>query len=226
MITKRITLTADGTKTIYIPEIDEHYHSVNGAATESIHVYIEKGFLFSQAGNPTIFEAGFGTGLNCLLTAIYAEKEHRPVNYIAVEKYPLDQESAWQLNYGEPYGDVGKKLFQQIHELPWEKEMKITDFFSLQKICADIRELRYEILKPFDVVYYDAFGPDKQPEMWTQEIFTQISSQCSADSVFVTYSAKGEVRRRLTSAGYTMERLPGPPGKKEMLRGIKKQSKI
>ena len=226
MITRKIALTGDGSRTIYIPEIDDHYHSLNGAVTESLHVYIERGFLFSKAGSPTIFEAGFGTGLNCLLTAIYADKLHRHVHYITVEKYPLEKKLALNLKYGELYGDEGTRLCQRIHESPWEQEIKVTEFFSLYKICADIRNLKYDALRPFDVIFYDAFGPDKQPDMWTQEIFTQIYCHGANDSVFVTYSAKGEVRRRLSAAGYTMERLPGPPGKKEMLRGIKKQSRI
>jgi tRNA U34 5-methylaminomethyl-2-thiouridine-forming methyltransferase MnmC len=222
----KLIQTADGSRTLYLPEMDEQYHSVNGALTESNYVFIEKGYHFHPAEKPVVFEVGFGTGLNCLLTVLWATKNKRPTLYYTIEKYPLDNLWIKALNYGGPISEEAKTLFTTIHECEWGKTVEITEYFKLHKIKADLTEAAVTGLEKFDVVYFDAFGPDKQPEMWTPEIFRKIFSQCSPGAVLVTYSAKGEVRRQLSAAGFVMERLPGPPGKKEMLRGIKNISKL
>ncbi|NCB07166.1 MAG: SAM-dependent methyltransferase [Bacteroidia bacterium] len=222
----QIIQTADGSKTLYLPAMNEQFHSVNGAFTESEYVFTEKGYLFHPAKNPVVFEVGFGTGLNCLLTAILAEKTQRPTTFFTIEKYPLDNHWLEQLNYGSLISVEAKNIFATIHSCEWGKTVRITNHFSLHKINADLSEISFSEFAKFDVIYFDAFGPDKQPEMWEPAIFRKIFEQCSDGSVFVTYSAKGEVRRRLSAAGFTMERLPGPPGKKEMLRGIKNISNL
>lgn len=226
MVTRTIIITSDGSKTIHIPEMDEHYHSVNGALTESLHVFIKNGYQYSTAPEPVVFETGFGTGLNCWLTALQAEKEGRKTTYIAVEKFPLKSEEITQLSYGELFGGETKQFFDQIHAAPWNTTVGISEYFSLRKLPIDFHELNFKTIPLFDVIYHDAFGPDKQPDLWTPEIFEKLYRNSMPGAVFVTYSAKGEVRRRLSAAGFTMERLQGPPGKKEMLRGIKNSSII
>ncbi len=217
----QIINTKDGSQTLYIPEMDEQYHSVNGAITESNYVYIEKGYLFSTIKNPTVFEVGFGTGLNCLLTAILAEKQKQPTIYYTIEKYPLDKNIIQQLKYGENISSDAQILFDKIHDCKWNTTVKISQYFSLVKLQSDLLTDNLNQVKNCDVIYFDAFGPDKQPEMWQPKVFQKIYSITATNGVFVTYSAKGEVRRQLTKCGFKMERLPGPPGKIQMLRGIK-----
>ncbi len=222
----QIINTSDGSHTIYLPEIEEQYHSVNGAITESNYVYIDRGFKYHPAKNPVIFEAGFGTGLNCLLTAVEAEKEKRKTLYFTIEKFPLSKTITSQLNFGLLISPKAQTLFNQIHDCIWNEVVTISDYFSLKKIKADLIDFSFEGHKKFDVIYFDAFGPDKQPDMWTPLIFNKISKATEIGGILVTYSAKGEVRRQLTASGFKMERLPGPPGKNQMLRGIKKEAKI
>jgi tRNA U34 5-methylaminomethyl-2-thiouridine-forming methyltransferase MnmC len=222
----QIITTADGSHTLYLAEMNEQYHSLNGAITESEHVYIENGYKFHQSPNPVVFEIGFGTGLNCLLTALQAEKSNRQTLYITVEKFPIDKETWEQLNYGKCISEPAHKLFCKIHETEWNTETQITKYFRLYKLRCDIHELTTSALQKCDIVYFDAFGPEKQPDMWTPEVFNVVAGLCKTDAALVTYSAKGQVRRELQAAGFTMKRLPGPPGKNEMLRGIKQISNI
>jgi len=216
--------TADGSKTIFIPEMNEQYHSVNGAITESEYVFVNNGFTFRQKKDPVIFEAGFGTGLNALLTAINAEKNNRLTTYYAIEKYPLAGEIIKTLAYGDIISNEAINIYEKIHSCEWGKTVQISPCFYIHKINADLIEFSVNSIPMFDIIYFDAFGPDKQPEIWTPEIFQKIYTNCSPGAVFVTYSAKGEIRRQLANVGFEIERLSGPPGKKHMLRGIKKIS--
>lgn len=220
-----LIVTGDGSHTIFMPELNEQYHSLNGAITESEYVYIEKGFRFCKLKNPTVFEVGFGTGLNCLLTLAEATRAKRHTKYLAIEKYPLDAEMIQKLNYGSFSPDMGD-FFKKIHQAPWNEATEISEFFTLQKLHADLLDYQFENSDKADVIYFDAFGPDKQPEMWTPAVFSSVFNLSADNAVFVTYSAKGEVRRQLAACGFAMERLPGPPGKNQMLRGIKLLSKI
>lgn len=222
----QIIKTSDGSHTIYIPELDEQYHSVNGAITESNYVYIDKGYNFQEIQNPTVFEIGFGTGLNCLLTALQAEKDKRTTLFIAIEKYPLEKSVTKQLNFGGLISNEAQNLFEKIHDCPWNEVANISEHFKLRKIKGDLTEYDFDNFEKCDVIFFDAFGPDKQPEMWTPYIFRNIYSITAPNGILVTYSAKGEVRRLLSAIGFEMERLPGPPGKNQMLRGIKKESMI
>lgn len=221
----QIINTLDGSHTIYLPEMDEQYHSVNGAITESNYVYIDKGYNFLNRKNPTVFEIGFGTGLNCLLTALQAEKDKRSTLYISVEKYPLDNSITEQLNFGQLISNEAQILYKKIHESRWNEVISLSQHFQLKKIKADLTNHNFDNIEKCDLIYFDAFGPDKQPEMWTPDIFRRIHSITSHQGVLVTYSAKGEVRRQLSASGFEMERLPGPPGKNQMLRGIKKEAR-
>ena len=217
----QIINTADGSQTLYIPEMNEQYHSVNGAITESNYVYIDKGYLFQQENKTTVFEVGFGTGLNCLLTALLSSKLKRPTTYYTIEKYPLDKKITDQLKYGENISNDAKALFAEIHDCEWGTPIQLSEYFSLVKLQADLLDSNLTQSEKCNVIYFDAFGPDKQPEMWQPQVYQKIYALTAEGGVFVTYSAKGEVRRQLTKAGFTMERLPGPPGKFQMLRGIK-----
>jgi tRNA U34 5-methylaminomethyl-2-thiouridine-forming methyltransferase MnmC len=211
-------ITADGSHTLFVPTLDEHYHSVNGAVQEACHVYIEAGLNACTChsrvgGNPLhVLEMGFGTGLNALLTALEAEKRNIHVLYTALEKFPLADNVVKLLNYSE----INPDLFDKIHAAEWGKITLITPYFSLQKIHTDFNE--YDFPDRHDVVYYDAFAPDKQPEVWSQELFNRIYSAMNPNGILTTYCAKGVIRRMLQQAGFTVERIPGPPGKREMLR--------
>ena len=216
--------TLDGSQTIYLPDMDEQYHSIKGAITESNYVYIEKGFLFHKSKKPIVFEVGFGTGLNCLLTALQAQKHKRATTFYTIEKYPLQNEIVQQLNYGKQISEEAQKLFEKIHECNWNEPTQLTHYFNLVKLKADLIENDLNEIENYDIIYFDAFGPDKQAEMWQASIFKKIYSHTAPNGVFVTYSAKGVVRRELAASGFEMKRLPGPPGKFHMLRGIKRVS--
>ena len=218
---RKVIDTGDGSKTLFIPEMDEQYHSVNGARTESEYVFLEKGYLHHASKSPVIFEVGFGTGLNALLTTIQAENQKRPTTFISIEKYPIEENEIAELNYGALISEKAIKLFSAIHKAPWGKTVKISEHFNLLKIEDDLTNYQFEQPQKFDIIYFDAFGPDKQPSMWESGIFKNIYDASAENSVFVTYSAKGEIRRQLRDCGYSMERLPGPPGKRQMLRGTK-----
>jgi len=216
----QIISTADGSKTLYVPELNEQYHSVNGALTESEYVFLKNGYLHHQANRVSVFEVGFGTGLNALLTALKADELKRHTTYTSIEKYPLEAREVMELEYGNLFSDSASKLFENLHTAPWNKKVKISEFFTLQKIKADLSTYQFE-QKAYDVIYFDAFAPDKQPELWKPEIFDRLAAACRSGATFVTYSAKGVIRRQLIASGFEMERLPGPPGKRQMLRGMR-----
>lgn len=216
----KIIKTSDGSHTIYVPELDEHYHSIHGAVQESEHIFIKNGFDTTTANPLNIFEVGFGTGLNALLTAIRCMNGEREVNYTAIEKYPVHEDLIWSLNHSDFCGKEGKKIFNMIHYAPWNSVTSINKNFNIRKLKSDLT-----INKPsgnYDLIYFDAFGPDKQPEMWTQAIFASISEITNKGGILVTYSAKGEVKRNLTACGFDVTLLPGPPGKRQIIRAVKK----
>ncbi|GHU71458.1 hypothetical protein FACS189413_13190 [Bacteroidia bacterium] len=209
-----IQFTADGSHTLFLPEMNEHYHSVNGAVQESRHVYIEAGFNRCPKSLIHVLEMGFGTGLNALLTALEAEKRRISTLYTALEKYPLPAETTHQLNYDE----LAPEIFRKIHATEWETPIPITPFFTLRKIQTDFSAYTYPGC--YDVVYYDAFAPDKQTEVWSQSLFDTIYNAMQTSGILTTYCAKGHIRRMMQRAGFAVERIPGPPGKREMLRAF------
>lgn len=214
-----IVTTADGSHTIYVPELNEHYHSVNGAVQESTYIFINNGFDFCMANPVNIFEVGFGTGLNALLTAIKSINTSRLVNYTAIEKSPLSEEITNSLNYSGFIDKTGSSILQAIHASSWNVPQKITGNFVLNKIRGD---LTTDIITGnYDLIYFDAFGPDKQPEMWTREVFKKISEITVRKGTLVTYSAKGDVKRSLKQSGFEVNLLPGPPGKRHIIRAVK-----
>lgn len=209
-----IEQTADGSATLFVPELNEHYHSVKGARTESQHIFIDMGLSASEVTEPHILEIGFGTGLNALLTLETAEATQRKVHYTGIELYPL----SWEMI--EPLGYSDNPLFKTLHIIPWEEDAIITPYFTLRKVQADFTTFTTDC--SFDIIYFDAFAPEKQPEMWSQELFDRLHVRLNEKGILTTYCAKGVVRRMLQTAGFTVERLPGPPGgKREILRARK-----
>lgn len=212
--------TADGSYTLYVPELDEHYHSVKGALTESQHIFIEMGLKHSSAPEPHILEIGLGTGLNAFLTLLAAEEMQRKVHYTGIERYPLAEETLRQLDYPGIIGKKHEEDYYAIHQAPWEKETNLSPWFTLHKIEGDFT--RHTFQKGYDIIYFDAFAPEKQPEMWEQSLFNILYNVLNEGGILTTYCAKGVVRRMLQTAGFTVERLPGPPGgKREILRATK-----
>ena len=214
--------TMDGSQTLYLEEIDEHYHSTFGAIQESQHVFIREGLERCFAKEISLLEIGFGTGLNCYLTLLNCLKRDQNVSYYCVEKNPLPEELWDQLNYGLPFQDSDAELFKLLHKAPWNCVVAINDQFSIYKIEGDVLQNDLIDLPMFDLVYYDAFSPDKQPELWEKHLFEKIFSKMNENGILVTYCAKGQVRRLLQAVGFCVERVPGPPGKREMLRAVKK----
>jgi tRNA U34 5-methylaminomethyl-2-thiouridine-forming methyltransferase MnmC len=217
-----LQVTSDGSHTIFVPHLNEHYHSVFGAIAESRHIFIEAGlnYISQKIRKINILEIGFGTGLNALLTCMEAERKNLLVNYSSLELYPLNEDVFSRLNYSEQiqYQTVND-IFNKLHHSPWGLEVFFSDHFSLKKM--NISLLNYiPVDQYFDLVYFDAFGPDVQPEMWTSEVFKKIASGLKAGGVLVTYSTKGLVKRNLKDAGFIIEKLPGPMGKREILRAF------
>lgn len=214
---REIEITDDGSATLYVKELDEHYHSVKGALTESEHIFRDCAFLYRSKGERVrVLEVGFGTGLNAVVTAMAANEEH-PVYYISIEKYPVDCDTLSQLKYGEI---VDKTLYDKIIDAEWNREVEITPFFTLEKIEGDY--LTDNLPSFIDVIYFDAFAPEKQPEMWTREAFERLYASASSDAVLTTYCSKGVIRRMLADIGFKVERIAGPKnGKREILRATK-----
>lgn len=219
---KQIILTGDGSHTIAVPEYNVTYHSKYGAVQESLHVFIEAGLRYAsrRPERPEVlrvFEMGLGTGLNAFLTAIEAEKDGKGIYYAAVETSPLTVEEASLLNYPDVLGQ--SDLFQQLHQCKWNEGTALNDFFTIKKMQTGL--LNFSTTQRFHVIYYDAFAPSAQPELWTKEIFSTLFSLLEEGGVLVTYCAKGDVRRAMMAAGFVVKKLPGPPCKREMLRAEK-----
>lgn len=217
---KEIEVTADGSATIYLPELDEHYHSTKGALTESRHVFVESGLKHCRKDAVRVLEIGFGTGLNAVLTAIYGKGLQ--IEYHTCELYPLSLQEVEALGYRSVLPEEGVALLENIHEAEWEMMVEICPGFSIKKIRCDLTDSSVRLPQGVDVVYFDAFAPEKQPGMWTDGIFRRIYAAMESGGILTTYCAKGEVRRRLQSVGFSVERLAGPPGgKREILRAVK-----
>lgn len=216
---RSILITKDGSNTLFVPEIDECYHSTYGAVQESRHIFIDAGLKQCPKTEIKVLEVGFGTGLNAFLALLEAGRSGRQVLYTSLEKYPVEVEKALQLNYPEVLSPESRNYFELIHTSPWNIEVRITPFFRLKKVETDFT--RYSFEDNFDVVFFDAFSPEKQPKMWSQEQFAKIYNYCHSDAILTTYCAKGAVRRAMQAAGFNVERLQGPPGKREILRAVR-----
>ena len=217
----KLEQTADGSYTLYVPELDEHYHSVKGALTESQHIFIDMGLKHSTVQAPRILEIGLGTGLNCILSLMAAESIQKKVHYTGIERYPLNMETVTKLDYPSLIGEERASDYFAIHEAPWGEDVELSPWFTLHKIEGDFTHYVFD--KGYDIIYFDAFAPEKQPEMWEQSLFDNLYQVLNEGGILTTYCAKGVVRRMLQAAGFIVERLPGPPGgKREILRATKK----
>ena len=215
---REIILTGDGSLTIYLPDLDEHYHSIHGAIQESQHVFIQNGLQeFALQKNINILEIGLGSCLNALLTAITAkENDLSLIHYTGIEAFPLTESEQNLMNYAQKLTSSSAFEIQEaINQAPWETSINIHSNFILTKILGKAQDI---LLKEeeFDLVYFDAFGPRAQAEMWTKELFGKLFKTLKNNGLFVTYCAKGQVKRDLISVGFEVENRPGPPGKREI----------
>ena len=220
---RRLEITEDGSHTIFLSDINEHYHSIHGAVQESNFIFIDSGlkYLNKTSENINILEIGFGTGLNALLSYYEAQKANNIINYFSVEPYPLEKEYFSKLNYPEFVDDKNAtQVFNKMHNCDWDKLIKISETFYLKKIKGFIQNINLNNIL-FDVVFFDAFSPKVQPQLWTDIVFEKIFLLMKKNGVFITYSTKGSVKRNLKKAGFIIENIPGPPGKREIIRAIK-----
>lgn len=217
---RKIIVTGDGSKTIQIEDWNEQYHSKHGALQEAYHVFIEHGLRMFANQQLKILEIGFGTGLNALITHLEAPKLDLTIDYVGVEAFPVSKEEAMVLDYGLLLQkNNSNTIFENMHGCPWDEAIKISDDFILTKQQKDFRDIQDENL--FNLIYFDAFGARVQPELWTEAVFSIMYKALKSGGVLVTYAAKGSVRRAMQAVGFQVERLPGPPGKREMLRASK-----
>ena len=222
---RKIITTSDGSKTIQIEDWDEQYHSIHGAINEANHVFIKHGLHFfcnefsKNKNEITILEIGFGTGLNAYITCLEAEKLKLKINYVGVEAYPVSKEEYNQLNYAQLISESHSEIFQKLHNVEWEVISEISSNFYLEKQKQFFSKIKDQ--NRYNIIYFDAFGARVQPELWTETIFEIMFKALKNNGVLVTYSAKGSVRRAMQNVGFQVERLPGPPGKREMLRATK-----
>lgn len=217
---REIITTADGSTTIHLPEWNEQYHSKHGAIQEAYHVFIKHGLHLFENQKITILEIGFGTGLNAFITFLEAKKRALNVHYVGVEAYPVASDEISNLNYIEELkAREHAAVFKRLHAEPWNELFEITPSFSLEKRQQFFDQINDK--NAYDLIYFDAFGARVQPELWTEAMFAKMYQALRPKSVLVTYSAKGSVRRAMQAVGFSVERLPGPPGKREMLRAVK-----
>ena len=222
---RKIILTADGSHTVTIPEMNVTYHSVHGAIQESRHVFIEAGLKyasgrFTRPDALHILEIGLGTGLNALLSLIESENKQLQIHYTAIEPFPLSAEEIASLNYCQQLdrNDL-QDMFAKLHTCELEKETALASYFTVHKTTQSL--LQFTTIERYDLVYFDAFAPSAQPELWTNDVFENLNQLLLPGGILVTYCSKGDVRRAMLAAGFTIEKLAGPPGKREMIRAIK-----
>lgn len=219
---KTLLKTADGSLTFHLPEWNEQYHSTHGALTEARHVFIRNGLHYAvqhfQKSKISLLEIGFGTGLNAILTQMDAEENNLQVDYVGIEAFPPEISEIEKLNYPALIS-VEPEKFLRFHQISWEEKHQIASNFSLTKRNEKFQEIDFQNV--FDLIYFDAFGIRVQPELWTEAVFQRMFSALKSSGILVTYAANGNARRALTAVGFEVERLPGPPGKKQMMRALK-----
>ena len=225
MVERKIISTRDGSHSVAVTELQVTYHSIHGAEQESQHVFVQAGLacaLAERADAPLrIFEMGLGTGLNALLTLEYVLQRKRSIAYTAVEKFPLLPAEAMQLNYCDhPERSSLVPLFNELHHCKWNTRTDLDPLFSIEKWNTDLIDMPLPA-EPYHLIYFDAFAPTPQPELWTKAVFQQLAQYCVQGAILTTYCSKGEVRRNMEAAGWKIEKIPGPPGKREMVRARK-----
>jgi tRNA U34 5-methylaminomethyl-2-thiouridine-forming methyltransferase MnmC len=217
---REIIQTQDGSTTIHLPEWNESYHSKHGAIQEAYHVFIKNGFSLFKGKPISILEIGFGTGLNAFITYLEAKKsKNQKIIYVGVEAYPVVLAEALQMNYAQEIEGKESPVFQLLHQTNWEEETVISPNFSLtkrQQFFQDIKDSN-----AFDLIYFDAFGFRVQPELWSEAIFAAMYEALQPNGILVTYACRTSIKKAMLSAGFSVEKLPGAPGKREMLRATK-----
>jgi len=216
---REIIKTNDGSTTIHLPELDESYHSKHGAIQEAYHVFLKNGLSLFQGNSISILEIGFGTGLNAFITFLETKNSNQSIDYVGVEAYPVEFEEALQMNYSEQIDETQKSVFEQMHSSVWNEKLQITEHFTLtkrQQFFHDIIDMA-----AFDLIYFDAFRYRVQPELWSEEIFRIMYNSLKPNGVLVTYACRTSIKNAMHLAGFSVEKLPGAPGKREMLRAVK-----
>ncbi|MBF4518175.1 tRNA (5-methylaminomethyl-2-thiouridine)(34)-methyltransferase MnmD [Flavobacterium sp. ANB] len=217
---REIIKTLDGSTTIHLKEWDECYHSKHGAIQEAKHVFIKNGFSLFENNPISILEIGFGTGLNAFITFLEATQKKQKIDYVGVEAYPVDAGEVLQMNYvAELEALEFDNIFEKMHKSKWNEKTEISTDFSLTKRKQFFDEI--DDYETFDLIYFDAFGYRVQPELWSTEIFRKMYNSLKPNGVLVTYAARGVVKRSMIEVGFTVEKLAGPPGKREMFRAFK-----
>ena len=217
---REIIITDDGSTTIRIPDWDENYHSTHGAIQEAKHVFIKNGLdLFQKQDSISILEIGFGTGLNAFITFLETLNKEK-VNYVGVEAYPISTEEIAQMNYvTELQAAQYQAVFDKMHSCDWESQQNITDNFILTKRKQFFQDI--EDKNQFNLIYFDAFGFPLQPELWSEAIFKKMYDALLPKGTLVTYACRSSIKNAMLSVGFSIEKLPGAPGKREMLRATK-----
>lgn len=223
---KQIISTQDGSHSIFSEQFGVAYHSKYGAVQETEHVFI-KGALQDKIKTQqeiSILDIGFGTGLNALMTYLSASKQVAKIQYAAIEAYPLSLEQALQLNYAEVLNlsETQQQFFQRMHETAWNEAIVLSESFTFTKYLQRFEDINFK--SQFDIIYFDAFAPNAQPELWEADLLSKMYVALKDKGILTTYCAKGVFKRTLKKVGFTVEALPGPPGKREMTRGHKQHS--
>tara|TARA_R110002050_G_scaffold279780_1_gene426546 strand:+ start:245 stop:922 length:678 start_codon:yes stop_codon:yes gene_type:complete len=223
---RKLVQTKDNSFTLFVPELDEHYHSIHGALAEAEHIFIDAGLKpIEDRKEISILEIGFGSGLNACLTALYADRQGLNIFYQGLEKYPV-LEGEWRaLNYPSIINQSGtEQMMINLHAAPWSEKTRLNSHFQLLKSQIDFREFRAEE-NTFDLIYFDAFAPSAQADLWSLAVFSEMYKSLKLGGRLVTYCVKGSVRRTMQEAGFIVEKIPGPPGKREMARALKLSEK-
>ena len=217
---RKIITTADGSTSIYIEDWQETYHSKHGAVQEAIHVFIKNGLTIIPSSNIAVLEIGFGTGLNALISCLEADKTLKKIHYYGVDAYPVSVEEIAQMNYPTTLNTTdAEDQFNLMHQCNWNEETEITPNFYLTKCKLRFEEIDYQ--NKFDIIYFDAFGYRVQPELWSLDIFKKMYLSLKKNGVLVTYAARSIIKKNMIEAGFTVEKMAGPPGKREMMRATK-----
>ncbi len=217
---REIITTSDGSTSIRLPDWDEQYHSKHGAIQEARHVFIQNGLALFKNQSIRILEIGFGTGLNALITFQEARQYHLNVDYVGVEAYPIDDAEILAMNYASEL-KIDPCFFELMHRSSWHEPHSIANHFQLTKRQQLFSEI--DDIADFDLIYFDAFGYRVQPELWSEEIFKSMYRALKPGGLLVTYAARSVIKKNMVSAGFTVSKLPGPPGKREMFRAVKSE---
>ncbi len=216
---REIIKTEDGSTSIHLPDWNESYHSKHGAIQEAYHVFIQNGFSLFEGKSISILEIGFGTGLNSFISYLEAKRLDKSIDYVGVEAYPVSLHEALQMNYVEEIESTEKELFTHMHTMDWDRKVEMNSFFTLTKRKQFFQDITDENV--FDLIYFDAFGFRVQPELWSEAIFNSMFKALKKGGVLVTYACRTSIKNAMLSAGFTVEKLPGAIGKREMLRARK-----